>query len=76
MVIGPQGLEDVSRYPELIAELLRRGYSDEDVKKVAGLNLLRTLRGAEEVSTRLRKERSFSDALIEELDGVGGDDDR
>ena len=76
LVIGPQGLEDVSRYPELIAELLRRGYSDEDVKKVAGLNLLRTLRGAEDVARRLQEERIPSDALIEELDGVGGDDNR
>jgi len=44
------GLEDVSTFPVLLAELLRRGYSDEDVKKIAGLNLLRALRGAEEVA--------------------------
>jgi membrane dipeptidase len=45
----PEGLEDPSRFPYLIAELLRRGYSDEDVRKIAGRNLLRVLRGAEAV---------------------------
>jgi len=44
---GPVGLEDVSTYPKLTAELLRRGYSDDDVKKVLGLNLLRVMRAAE-----------------------------
>ena len=48
----PQGLEDVSKYPDLIAELLRRGYSDEDCKKVAGQNVLRALRGAEAEARR------------------------
>ena len=42
-----QGLEDVSTYPMLVAELLRRGYTDEDIKKIAGRNILRVLRGAE-----------------------------
>ena len=45
----PVGLEDVSKFPELLAELLRRGWSDEDVKKVAGLNILRVIREAERV---------------------------
>lgn len=41
----PRGLEDVSRYPELFAELLRSGkWNVLDLKKVAGLNLLRVLR--------------------------------
>src|SRR5207249_5013496 len=39
----PVGLEDVSKFPDLIAELLRRGWSEQDVKKVAGLNVLRVL---------------------------------
>jgi membrane dipeptidase len=43
----PVGLEDVAKFPDLIAELLRRGWSDQDVKKVAGLNALRVLRAAE-----------------------------
>ena len=46
----PDGLEDVSKFPDLIAELLRRGWSEADVKKVAGLNILRVLREAERVA--------------------------
>lgn len=46
----PQGLEDVSKFPDLIAELLRRGWTEADVKKVAGLNILRVLREAERVA--------------------------
>jgi membrane dipeptidase len=41
------GLEDTSTYPDLLAELLRRGYSDEDIRKIAGRNMLRVLREAE-----------------------------
>ncbi len=67
----PEGLKDVSCFPALIGELLRRGYSDDDVRKVAGGNLLRTLRGAESVAARLKVERPPSEATIEELDGVG-----
>ena len=50
----PQGLEDVSKFPDLIAELLRRGWTEADVKKVAGLNILRVMRGAERVARELR----------------------
>ena len=64
----PVGLEDVSTYPALLAELLRRGYSDEDVKKVAGLNLLRVMRQAEKAAAKLQRKTAPSDALIEELD--------
>ena len=53
----PVGLEDVSRFPYLFAELLRRGYSEEDVKKIAGLNLLRAMRRMEEVAAQLQRER-------------------
>jgi membrane dipeptidase len=49
----PPGLDDVACYPALLAELLKRGYSEDDVKKVAGLNLLRVLREAEKVSAKL-----------------------
>jgi membrane dipeptidase len=62
------GLEDVSKFHNLTAELLRRGYSDEDVKKILGLNVLRALRGAEAVAKRLQKQRPASAALIELLD--------
>jgi membrane dipeptidase len=49
---GVKGLNDVSCYPALLAELIRRGYSKTDIKKVAGLNILRALRGAEKISER------------------------
>jgi membrane dipeptidase len=66
---GPKGLEDVSRYPYLFAELARRGWSDEDLKKLAGLNMLRAMRRAEEVARRLQASRPASTATIEQLDG-------
>lgn len=50
----PVGLEDVSKFPDLLAELLRRGWTETDVKKVAGLNALRVLRDAERVARELR----------------------
>ncbi len=50
----PNGLENVSKFPDLIAELLRRGWKAEDVKKVVGLNALRVLRGAETVARQMR----------------------
>lgn len=43
----PAGLEDVSTFPALTAELLRRGYTDDEVKKVLGLNMLRVMRAVE-----------------------------
>ena len=64
-----EGLEDVSKYPYLFAELIRRGWSDADLKKLAGENVLRVLRGAEAVASRLQKERPPSTATIEALDG-------
>ncbi len=51
----PEGLEDVSKYPDLLAELVRRGYSDEDIRKIAGKNVLRALRGAEAEAAREAK---------------------
>lgn len=67
--VPPIGLEDVSTFPALIAELLRRGWSDEDAKKVIGLNVLRALRQVEVVAERLQRERRPSTAQIEILDG-------
>jgi membrane dipeptidase len=63
-----QGLEDVSKYPDLTAELLRRGYSDADVRKIIGLNVLRVMRGAEKVAATLQKTRQPSTATIEQMD--------
>ena len=65
----PEGLEDVSGYPRLFAELARRGWSDEDLGRLASGNILRVLRKAEEVAARLQKARPASTATIEELDG-------
>jgi membrane dipeptidase len=64
----PVGLEDVSKYPALTAELLRRGWSDADVQKAIGLNVLRVMRRAEDVAARLQKQRAPSVATIEQLD--------
>jgi membrane dipeptidase len=50
----PQGLENVSKFPDLVAELLRRGWKTEDVKKVVGLNALRVLRDVERAAGRPR----------------------
>ncbi|MBV9108841.1 MAG: dipeptidase [Gemmatimonadetes bacterium] len=65
----PVGLEDVSRFPYLTAELLRRGYSDADVRKILGGNLLRVMRQAESVAARLQRERQPSTAQIDVMDG-------
>ena len=62
---APPGLEDVSKYPALTAELLRRGWSDDDVKKALGLNILRVMRHAEDMAARLQKEREPSTATID-----------
>jgi membrane dipeptidase len=50
----PAGLEDVSCYPALLAELLKRGYREEEIKRVAGQNLLRVLRAAEQTAKQLQ----------------------
>ncbi|MBA4158597.1 MAG: membrane dipeptidase [Gemmatimonadetes bacterium] len=65
----PVGLEDVSTYPALFAELSRRGWSEADMRKLAGENVLRAWRQAEQVATRLQRERGPSTATIEQLDG-------
>ena len=64
----PVGLEGVETFPALLAELLRRGWTDAEVKKLAGENLLRVLRETEKVAARLQQEREPSEALIEDLD--------
>ncbi|HXK11747.1 MAG TPA: dipeptidase [Vicinamibacteria bacterium] len=66
----PEGLEDVSGYPRLLAELARRGWSDEDLGKLASGNVLRVMRAAEDTARRLQRERKPSTATIESLDGA------
>ena len=56
----PVGLEDVSTFPQLFAELIRRGWSDDDLRKLAGRNLLRAMRASERTAARLRREREPS----------------
>src|SRR4029077_17659194 len=64
----PTGLEGVDRFPALLQELARGGWSDADLGKVAGGNLLRVMSQAESVSARLRAARSASTATIGALD--------
>ncbi len=64
----PLGLEDVSTYPDLFAELLRRGYSEEDLRKIAGENMLRVMRGIEATAERLQNEREPSEVLITDFE--------
>ncbi|MEU1371356.1 dipeptidase [Streptomyces sp. NPDC005803] len=65
----PQGLEDVAGYPNLIAELLGRGWSTTDLAKLTWRNAVRVLRAAEDVARDLRTRRGPSHATIEQLDG-------
>ncbi|HET8692393.1 MAG TPA: dipeptidase [Steroidobacteraceae bacterium] len=64
-----EGLEDVASYPALFAELIRRGWSDEDLAKLSRGNVLRTLRQAEQVAARLQAARPPSILTIEQVDG-------
>jgi membrane dipeptidase len=63
-----QGLEDVSTYPALFAELSRRGWNEADLRKLAGENILRVMEQAERVAARLQRERPASTATIDALD--------
>ena len=66
----PEGLENVESYPRLFAELLRRGYSESDLEKIAGLNVLRVMRQSESVAKRLQKEKAPSEAQFEKVEEV------
>ena len=67
---GPLGLEDVSTYPALFAELSRRGWTESELRALAADNLLRVMRAAEATARRLQAERGPSTATIEEMDGL------
>jgi membrane dipeptidase len=64
----PQGLDGVDKFPLLLQELARRGWSDEDLSKVAGGNILRVMRGAEATAKKLQAAETPSSATIEQLD--------
>ena len=70
MPITPTGLEGVDKYPALFEELARRGWSDTDLAKVAGGNMLRVMREAETVAKRLQQKEHASFATIATLDGA------
>ncbi|MER7911343.1 dipeptidase [Streptomyces sp. NPDC003444] len=67
----PSGLDDVAGYPNLVAELLHRGWSHPDLAKLTWSNAVRVLRDAEDVSRDLRDRTAPSNATIESLDGRG-----
>ncbi len=64
----PEGLEDVSCYPALIAELLGRGWSEAECGKLASGNAVRTLREAEAAARAISARRGPSRSRIEDLD--------
>ena len=66
--IHPVGLEDVSKFPNVVAELLRRGHSEAEVKGIMGGNLLRVMRETEAVARKLQKTRGPSMATMAQLD--------
>jgi len=62
----PKGMENVSGYPTLLVELMRRGWSREDIAKVAGLNILRVMREAEAIAAELQKTEMPFEARIDD----------
>lgn len=66
---SPVGLEDVSRFPHLFAELVRRGFSERDLEKMASLNALRVLRRVEQIGKTLRKTRPPAIGRLEDFPG-------
>ncbi len=66
----PIGLEDVSTFPALLAELSRRGWSEEDLAKLAGENVLRAWRAAESAARRIQRTRGPSTATIAMMDHI------
>ncbi len=66
----PRGLEGVDRFPAVLVELARRGWSDDDLAKLAGGNVLRVMRDAEAVATGLQRTEPPSAATLADLDGT------
>jgi membrane dipeptidase len=62
---GPRGLESVDRFPALLIELMRRGWTDGDIAKVAGENVLRVMAACERVAAGLRADKAPSEAQID-----------
>ena len=53
----PEGVDGVDKYPAILAELMRRGWSEADIRKLAGENVLRVMRGAEAVVASMADQR-------------------
>jgi membrane dipeptidase len=66
---APVGLGSVDKYPALLEELMRRGWSDADIAKLAGENVLRVMAGAEKVAVKLRASRPASGMQFVEPQG-------
>lgn len=64
----PVGMEDVSKYPDLFQELQNRGWTDEELKKLAGLNLIRVFRDVEQISRTLQETVLPGEEIIPESD--------
>lgn len=58
MLAGPEGLDDVSRFLELVADLFQRGVSEDRIERIVGLNLLRVMKEVEDVAVRERTSGS------------------
>lgn len=69
-----EGLEDVSTYPALLEELSRRGWTEAELRKLAGENILRVMREAEAAARRIQRVRGPSHATIQGLDGPPASD--
>jgi membrane dipeptidase len=54
----PEGMEDISRLPNITFELMKRGYSDADIKKVLGENILRVMADVERISAEMQKKKA------------------
>ena len=67
---SPVGLENVSRFPHLFAELVRRGFSERDLEKMASRNALRVLRRVEKIGKTLRKTRPPAIGRLEDYPGL------
>ncbi|KAI0126673.1 membrane dipeptidase [Xylariales sp. AK1849] len=76
MLDGPVELEGVSAYPNLVAELLKRGLSEDDVKAVMGMNILRVLDEVSSYVTRRKKGCPVRDKVCDLVDGVWSDAQR
>jgi membrane dipeptidase len=65
---APVGLEDVSKVPDLLVELARRGWTDEELAGIAGANVLRVMRRAEEVAREMRAQTPASNRKLDPIE--------